>query len=167
MHLSKLMLTCSNIQSSLRKFYGRHHDLVDRYGIFESKMTMDNGVRVTGSSVLCVCFVDRCLSFCTFSFVHCVVCSSSMYRFWLPLWYLQTLLPLVEEQQWLTKHYTEEYRLYNMNPTLSEDEIMYSTIVGSSFSTSGSSCMFHTYLYSWMEQNYIFGQMLFLKCRFS
>jgi len=43
--------------------------------------------------------------------------------------------------------YTEEYRLYNMNPTLSEDEIMYSTVVGSSFSTSGSSCMFHTYLY--------------------
>jgi hypothetical protein len=23
-----------------------------------------------------VCFVDRCLSFCTFSFGHCVVCSS-------------------------------------------------------------------------------------------
>ena len=26
------------------------------------------------------------------SFGHCVVCSSSIYRFWLPLWYLQTLL---------------------------------------------------------------------------
>ena len=36
-----------------------------------------SGVRVTRSSVLCVCFVDRCLSFCTFSFGHCVVCSSS------------------------------------------------------------------------------------------
>jgi len=23
---------------------------------------------------------------------HCVVCSSSIYGFWLPLWYLQTLL---------------------------------------------------------------------------
>jgi hypothetical protein len=34
--------------------------------------------------VLCVCFVDRCLSFFLFSFGHCVV--------WLPLWYLQTLL---------------------------------------------------------------------------
>jgi hypothetical protein len=42
--------------------------------------------------VLCVCFVDRCLYFCAFSFVHCVVCSSSIYRFWLFLWYLQTLL---------------------------------------------------------------------------
>jgi hypothetical protein len=42
--------------------------------------------------VCCVCFIDRCLSFCTFSFGHCVVCSSSIYGFWLPLWYLQTLL---------------------------------------------------------------------------
>ena len=41
-------------------------------------------VRVTRSLVLYVCFVDRCLSFCTFSFGHCVVCSSSIYRFWLP-----------------------------------------------------------------------------------
>jgi hypothetical protein len=39
-----------------------------------------------------VCFADRCLSFCPFSFGHCVVCSSSIYGFWLPLWYLQTLL---------------------------------------------------------------------------
>jgi hypothetical protein len=36
-------------------------------------------------------------SFCTwqnvvFLFGHCVVCSSSIYGFWLPLWYLQTLL---------------------------------------------------------------------------
>ena len=51
-----------------------------------------SGVRVTRSLVLYVCFVDRCLSFCTFSFDQCVVCSSSIYGFWLPLWYLQTLL---------------------------------------------------------------------------
>ena len=38
------------------------------------------GVRVTRSLVLYVCFVDRCLSFCTFSFGHCVVCSSSIYE---------------------------------------------------------------------------------------
>ena len=49
-------------------------------------------VRVTRSLVLCVCFVDRSLSFCTFCFGHCVVCSSSIYGFRLPLWYLQTLL---------------------------------------------------------------------------
>jgi hypothetical protein len=38
-----------------------------------------------------VCFVDRCLSFCLFSFGHCVVCSFSIYGFWLTLWYLQSL----------------------------------------------------------------------------
>jgi hypothetical protein len=54
-----------------------------------------SGVRVTRSLVLCVYFVDRCLSFCTFFFGHCVVCFSSIYRFWLPLWYLQTLLKLL------------------------------------------------------------------------
>jgi hypothetical protein len=48
-------------------------------------------VRVTRSLVLYVCFPDRCLSFCAFSFGHCVVCSS-IYGFWLPFWYLQILL---------------------------------------------------------------------------
>ena len=52
------------------------------------------GVRVTRSFVLYVCFVDRCLSFCTFSFGHCVVWSSSIYGFWLPIWYLQILQTL-------------------------------------------------------------------------
>jgi hypothetical protein len=36
---------------------------------------------VTRFLVLCVCFVDRCLSFCPFSFGYCVVCSSSIYGF--------------------------------------------------------------------------------------
>jgi hypothetical protein len=49
-------------------------------------------VRITQSLALCVCFVDRCLSLCTLSFCHCVVCSSSIYGFWLPLWYLQIVL---------------------------------------------------------------------------
>ena len=49
-------------------------------------------VRVTRSLVVCVCFVDRCLSFCTFTFGHCVVCSSSIYGSWLLPRYLQTLL---------------------------------------------------------------------------
>ena len=50
-----------------------------------------SGVRVTRSLVLYICFVDGCLSFCPFSFGHCDVCSS-IYGFWLLLWYLQTLL---------------------------------------------------------------------------
>jgi hypothetical protein len=29
------------LKSSLRQFYGRHHDLVDRYGISMSQMTTD------------------------------------------------------------------------------------------------------------------------------
>jgi hypothetical protein len=51
-----------------------------------------SGVPVTRCLVLCVCVVDSCLSFCTFSFGHCVVCSSAIYGFWWPLCYLQTLL---------------------------------------------------------------------------
>ena len=39
-----------------------------------------------------VCFVDRCFSFWNFSFGHCVVCSSSIYGFCLPLCHLQTRL---------------------------------------------------------------------------
>ena len=31
----------AKLNSSLRKIYGRHHDLVDRYGISVSQMTMD------------------------------------------------------------------------------------------------------------------------------
>jgi hypothetical protein len=58
------------------------------------------GVRVTRSLVLYVCFVDRCLSFCTFSFGHCVVCSSSIYGFCLPLWYLQPLRILFFKNIW-------------------------------------------------------------------
>ena len=54
-------------------------------------------VSATRSLVLCVCFVDRCLSFCIFSVCHCVVCSSSIYRFWLPLLYLQTLLIMMDK----------------------------------------------------------------------
>jgi hypothetical protein len=46
-----------------------------------------SGVRVTRSLVLCVMF---CRSFVLFG--HSVVCSSLIDGFWLPLWYLQTLL---------------------------------------------------------------------------
>ena len=68
-------------------------------------------VGVTRSLVLYVCFVDRCLSFCTFSFGHCVVCSSSKYGFWLPIWYLQTLLLSI---RWL-KTYLSEIKHQSIN----------------------------------------------------
>ena len=43
------------------------------------------------STRIVICFEDHCLSFCHFSFGHCVVCSFSIYGFWLPLWYPETL----------------------------------------------------------------------------
>jgi len=58
------------------------------WNIFESENMIFSGVRVTRSLVLYVCFVYRFLSFCPFSFGHCVACSS-IYKLWLPLWYLQ------------------------------------------------------------------------------
>ena len=54
-----------------------------------------SGVRVARSLALCVCLVDRCLSFCPFSLGHCVVWSSSIDGFGLPLWYLQALLNIL------------------------------------------------------------------------
>ena len=34
-----------------------------------------SGVRVTRSLAIYIRFVDRCLSFCPFSFGHCVICA--------------------------------------------------------------------------------------------
>jgi hypothetical protein len=67
-------------------------------------------VRVTRSLVLCVCFVYR-LSFCTFSFGHCVVCSTSRYRFWLSFWYLQTLLTIQFFLLWHATQSTYNYKI--------------------------------------------------------
>jgi hypothetical protein len=44
-----------------------------------------SGVCVSRSLVVCICFVDHCMSFCPFSFGHCVVCHSSIYGFWFPV----------------------------------------------------------------------------------
>ena len=60
-----------------------------------------SGVRVSRFLVLSVCFVDRCLSFCTFSFGHCVVCPSN-YGFWLSLWYLHCRQRAPIENAWST-----------------------------------------------------------------
>ena len=121
------------LKSSLGKFYGRHHDLVDRYGISVSQMTTDmfhfpvlssfmtshricnqiNTMGVTSGAPeftsgfqwgLCysifsfICMFCRSLFvLCIISFGHCVLCSSSIYGFQLPLWYLQTLLNVHKE----------------------------------------------------------------------
>jgi hypothetical protein len=59
-----------------------------------SSLPVFGEVRVTRSLVLRECFVERCLSLCTSSFGHCVVCSSSIYAFW----YHQTLLLVIRCQ---------------------------------------------------------------------
>ena len=43
-------------------------------------------------------FLDVITRKCSKRHGHCVVCSSSIYGFWLPLWYLQTLLKLLMRQ---------------------------------------------------------------------
>ena len=90
------------LKSSLRKFYPVLSSFTTYYRICKKSNTTGvtsgagtaypsgapeftscfSGVRVTRSLVLYVCFIDRCLSFCTFSFGHCVVCYSSLYGFW-------------------------------------------------------------------------------------
>jgi hypothetical protein len=62
------------------------------------------GVRVTRFLVLCVCFVNRCLSFwplCCLFF-----CLVFCWSFWLPHWYLQTFLEsfMVATMTWLEWH---------------------------------------------------------------
>ena len=42
------------------------------------------GFVLLGFCFMCVCFVDRWLSLCSFSFCHCIICPSSTYGFWLP-----------------------------------------------------------------------------------
>ena len=59
--------------------------------IFE-RLYSNHIFRVNRFLVLCVCFVDRYLSFYPFYCGHCAVCPSLIYEFWLPLWYLQALL---------------------------------------------------------------------------
>ena len=38
------------------------------------------------------CFVDHFLSLCLFSFDHCIFCHSSVYNFWLLIWYTKVAL---------------------------------------------------------------------------
>ena len=88
-----------------QNLFGRYQHLVEKYYVlgFVTRLTrrveqelrilpgnmssppVFSGVRVTRSLVLYVCFVDRCLSFRTFSFGHIRILITS-------LWDLQTLL---------------------------------------------------------------------------
>jgi hypothetical protein len=63
--------------------YFNFHSLQNRNTLPEhlSSSRFFCGIHVTRSFVLSVCFVDRCLSLCPFSFGICVVCYSSIYGF--------------------------------------------------------------------------------------
>ena len=101
------------LKSSIQTFYGRHYDFVERYGISVSQMiTICSTLRkhfpvipscmtyhtTSATSGAGTAYPSRAPQFTSvFSGVRvtrslvCVVCSS-IYVFWLPLWYLQTLL---------------------------------------------------------------------------
>ena len=91
------MSICGKLSPVLSSFMTYHRGFVSRLTrrvpLVEQKLftlpghlsspPVFSGVRVTQSLVLCVCFVDRCLSVCTFfSFGHCVVWPSSIYGFY-------------------------------------------------------------------------------------
>jgi hypothetical protein len=128
LHMENLSLSWCDIPELL--FHVRELLLVTKH--LNSPLVF-SGICVIRFLVLCVCFVDCCLSLCSFhftivlsvlllftdsdypfgifwplcclfffylqilitplvSFGHCVVCSSSIYRFWLPLWYLLVIV---------------------------------------------------------------------------
>ena len=74
-----------------------------------------SGLCITRSLVLCVCFVDRCLSFCSFSFGHCVVYSSSICGFWLPFGIFKLFLYIIVTtlNLWFSKINNTELHLIN------------------------------------------------------
>jgi hypothetical protein len=88
-----------------------------RVKILVSKSVKYHSVRqVSKSLVLCVDCVDHCLFFCPFSFGHCVVCSSSICGFWIPLclmWPLYTGFRL--RRGW-------RYQRGNQNPYIEEEQ---------------------------------------------
>ena len=95
----RICSTCRNHFAVLSSFVAYHQfvtRLTRRMSLVEQELLtipehlgslpVFSGVRVTRSVVLCVCFVDSCLSFCTFCLFLFDI------RFWLPIWYLQILL---------------------------------------------------------------------------
>ena len=87
---------CSNFRFSVTF-------LVVFFPLHQSLSLIFSGVRVTRSLVLYGCFVDRCLSFITFSVGHGVVCSSSIYGFLYTLMSCFTHVVFQTELQWLQR----------------------------------------------------------------
>ena len=100
------------------------------YFVFVVWKRLDSGYSIF--RFLCM-FVDRCFSFCTFSLGHCVVCSSSIDGFWLPLCYLQTLLTAqnvqTEHPIWQYRHMdtSKNSRLFVLVNNLSDSDCMFAS----------------------------------------
>jgi hypothetical protein len=73
------------------------------------------------------------LSFCTFSFDHWVICSSSIYELLLPLWYQEKVQ---KDKQRSTKHTYKTKDRVTRTPLKIGGELRCSGRVGSSCSTS-------------------------------
>jgi hypothetical protein len=106
-----------------------------------------SGFRVTRSLVLYVCFVDRCLSFCIFSFGHCVLlytdsdCPFGIFKLFLykkyiliPSWFAKQK----KDKQRSTKHTYKTKDRVTRNPLKTGVELRCSGRVCSSCSTSGT-----------------------------
>jgi hypothetical protein len=66
---------------------------INLFRLLEMNYDIQNsGVRVTRSFVLCVCFIDRCLSVCPFSLWPLCCLFVFDLRILITLWYHQTLL---------------------------------------------------------------------------
>ena len=72
------------------------------------RVTLVDQEHLTRSLVLCVCFVDRCVFFCTFSFGHCVICSFFDVRI------LITPLVSSNSSQWIWQHGTNNLKTCNL-----------------------------------------------------
>jgi hypothetical protein len=70
------------------------HEVINNYSLDSHLSKVDIKINVLGNQFLLSALVF-CVVFCRSLFVLfglCVVCSSSIYGFWLPLWYLLTFL---------------------------------------------------------------------------
>jgi len=68
--LTNIFLICQMFILNIKVFIF-NNIIICMQSIYCSRLSL-SGARVTLSLVLCVCLIDRCLSFCPFSFCHCV-----------------------------------------------------------------------------------------------
>jgi hypothetical protein len=131
-----------------------------------SSSSVFSGGRVTRSLVLYACFVDRCLSFCTF------VCSSSIYEFWLPLLVssnssyivVKLFIWTINHQYWFIDFlvYTVMYTvicMYRRNTNSSADFLVYTVMY-----TVICSADFHVHTIGSTQSQWILYSILLLGC---